>query len=113
MNARDLVNRLLESTTVLYRHGNPKLVGGFWTPDPKYVWYIHHTKKMWEARLSPRALIREIGGSPDRRMITKALRRGSPDVIVAKAWDFDTREYVVLNPRMLEDIHEVEFMLLK
>jgi hypothetical protein len=115
MNAQRMVDRLLESdpddldlksylhTTyqalVLYRTG--RLV---WTPDPAYARYIHPGAPLQRATVNPKAKVRYCSGSPTRKLI--ASMRGKFDVLIFSAWDWDTDEYVILNPGVLNRLQE-------
>lgn len=86
----------------LYRIGNPQDVGGFWSPDPEYPRYIHgQNKPLVSAELSPAAVIKRFSTSANSATITVERLAETADVLVFPAWDWDTDEYVVLNPAVL------------
>ena len=86
----------------LYRIGNPQTEAGFWSPDPEYPRHVHgHDKPLVSAELSPTAVIKRYNVSANQAAIAVERLAGTADVLVFPAWDWDTDEYVVLNPTVL------------
>jgi hypothetical protein len=89
----------------LYRIGNPQLAGAFWSPDVEYVRAVKgENSPVVSAELSPAAVIKQMPGSPDKTVIHVERLAEQADVLVFKAWDWDTDEYIVLNPAVLSNI---------
>lgn len=82
---------------------HPKRVGGFWTNSRAYAVYIHPRWPVWRAELSDCAKVRYMTGSPSKSILVKAQRDGV-DVMVFKCWDWNAKEFVVINPRAIENV---------
>lgn len=78
--------------------------GGFWTPSKKYARLIHEDWPLFVVKLSPRARRKHFPAyiSASRDAIEGTVNEY--DVIIFRAWDFPTTEYVVLNPRVLTEV---------
>jgi hypothetical protein len=79
--------------------------GLFWTPDVEYARYIHPDAAVCVADLAANARTRHFPGSPDKTLIAELLAQRDLDVAIFDVWDWDTTEYVVLNPAVLTRVN--------
>jgi TusA-related sulfurtransferase len=86
---------------ILYRTGSLDRDAAFWTPDPDYARYVHPEGTLHSAALAANARVKKMKGSPSRAVIQQEQGKNEADVLVFDAWDWDTEEYVVLNPAAL------------
>jgi hypothetical protein len=86
----------------LYRTGSlTDKPGAFWTPSDSYAYYVHPKGPLHIAELEPTARVKRLPGDASRTAIEIERVLGQADVLVFRAWDWDTDEYVVLNPHVL------------
>jgi hypothetical protein len=86
----------------LYRYGKLTDPGQtFWTPDPAYVRHCKGQAPNLQATLRDGARVKVAAGSARRRVIAHAVNRRNWDVLVFETWDWNTTEYVILNPDVL------------
>lgn len=89
----------------LYRTGAADVLAGFWTPDPEYAKYVRvDDRPLLQAELPDTARIKKLPGSPNPAVIDRERILGDADVLVFDAWDWDTQEYVVLDPAVLQNV---------
>ncbi len=88
------------------REVDPATPGSFWTTSREYARYVHDTWPLFRAMVRRSARVERCEGSPDRRALGRMAKRGVQVAIFA-AWDWDTDEFVVLDPDVLEDVREI------
>jgi len=93
----------------LYRTGSAETPDAFWTPDVEYAQHIRvGARPLIKADLVASARIKKLIGSPSRAVIHRERAIGDADVLVFDAWDWNTQEYVVLNPAVIQNASPLE-----
>lgn len=81
------------------------LSGSFWTPSIEYAHLIHPKLPVFKATLGKYAAVFRGHDSPTKKLLKELAFEY--DVAVFPAWDYDTDEYVILNPSVLRNVRRI------